>query len=169
VHRRALLRSLVPGAAALPAGCTGSGTDPDDDGAVTGTPTPSSATYRVVDRSVTVLANGCGAPTGEIDATLVPDSPAPDAERYRLTVSGVATGNDSCHTVRLASLDPGEPGGTMTLGVETYVPDADADAVCLECLAAIEYELVVTTVNGRPGRVAVTHDGKRAGHVELPE
>lgn len=169
MNRRALLRSLVPAVGALWAGCTGSGTDPNGDGTATDTPTPSSATYRIVDRSFTVLANDCGTPTGEIDATLDPDPPAPDAERHRLTVTGVATGNDSCHAARLAALDPGAPGGTMTVDVETYVPDSDADAVCLECLTAIEYELVVTTVNGRPGTVVVTHDGDRAGRVKLPE
>jgi len=168
VNRRALLRSLAPATGILCAGCTEDGTDRNGDRSTPGSPSSSPTTeYRVVDRSFTVLANDCGTPTAGISATVDPDPPAPDAAEHTVTVSGVATGSDSCHTARLATLDPGESGGTMTVGVETYVPDSDA--VCLECLVAIEYELVVTTTGGRPGSVVVSHDGERAGQVHLPE
>ena len=170
MNRRALLRSLAPATGILCTGCTGEGTDRNSDGPTPGSPSPSPTTeYRVVDRSFAVLANDCGTPATGISATVDPDPPAPDAAEHTVTVSGVATGSDSCHTARLATLDPGDSGGTMTVGVETYVPDSDADAVCLECLVAIEYELVVTTAGGRPGSVVVTHDGERAGRVHLPE
>lgn len=171
MNRRDLLRVLAPAAGALTAGCTGGGGDPDGTATATERPSasPTPTEYRVVDRSFAVLSSDCGTPTDDVRATLDPDPPAPDATEHVLTVTGVATGSDSCHTARLAALEPGQPGGTMRVGVETYVPDADADKACLECLIAIEYELAVTTVGGRPGAVEVTHDGEEAGRVELPE
>lgn len=171
MNRRALLRGLAPAVGGLCAGCTGNGAERTGNGAATDTATPPSPSpeYGVVDRSFTVLASDCGTQTSAVEASLDPSPPAPNAEDHVLTVTGVITGADSCHTARLATLDPGEPGGTMSVGVETYVASSDADAVCLKCLVAIEYELVVTTAGGRPGAVVVTHDGEGASRIALPE
>lgn len=167
MNRRALLHALAAGGGVGCAGCTGGRTGGDDSPE---TSTSSTAVpYRVLDRTFAAISNNCGTPVRAVDASLDPDPSATDASEYVLTIGGVIAGNDSCHRARLASLDAGSSGGTMTVGVETYVADAEPDAVCLECLVAIEYELVVTIAGGRPETVLVTHDGERAGEVTLSE
>lgn len=172
MNRRAVLRGAGGAGTVLLAGCTGASTGTDDPAetptdAETGT--TSEDPYRVVERSFEVVSNECGTTDESVTGSIDPPPPAPDASEHTVTVTGTITGSDTCHTARLAGLTRGEDGGTMEVAVETYVPKENADSVCGECIVAVEYELTVTTAGGRPDEVVVSHDGERAGRVDLPE
>lgn len=113
--------------------------DPTDDGTATGD-------LAVADTAFEVTSNRCGGASEEATVTV-------DGET--VTVDGLIRGSDGCHTARLAGTTV--DGGTLTVGVESYVPESEADEVCQQCLVDIEYTATVTTTGGPPDSVVVEH------------
>jgi hypothetical protein len=124
---------------------------PTDDGTATGD-------LAVADTAFEVTSNRCGGASEEATVTV-------DGET--VTVDGLIRGSDGCHTARLAgtSVD----GGTLTVGVESYVPESEADEVCQQCLVDIEYTASVTTTGGPPDSVVVEHGDERVTTADATE
>ncbi|MFC7177607.1 hypothetical protein [Halosegnis marinus] len=176
MRRRTLLGTAAAGAAALVAGCTGTGSDPGNgsDGDPTDSPNATATgggdgDYRVANRTFSVTSVECSTPASRVSGSIDPESPAPGAAESTVTLTGTLEGRNGCESARLASFERGPDGGTMAVGVETYVPEEDEGLACTQCLTAIDYELAVVVRGGRPGEVAVTHDGEAAGTVTFAE
>ena len=163
MNRRTALRTVACAAAPLLAGCTGSGGSPvdSDEEGPTGP--------RITDRSFAVTAVECALAAESTEARFTPEPPGPDATAYTVSVTDTISGDDTCHTARLADLRLGAGGEELTLAVESYVPAENEGTACSQCLVAIDYELTVTTTGARPAMVVVVHDGERVGRVSLPE
>ncbi len=73
-------------------------------------------------------------------------------------VSGTISGNDSCYSARLHSVELG--GRTLTVRVESF-DAAAADEICMEILVGITYELTVPIIGEPPDEVVVKHNGDR--------
>ncbi|MFD1515611.1 hypothetical protein [Halomarina rubra] len=118
------------------------GTEPTE-GSSAGTPS-------VADASLEVTNEGCGG--GPQEATVTVDGDT-------VTVDGVLRGSDGCHTARLAgtSVD----GGTLTVSVESYVPESEQGKACIDCIVDIEYTATVTLAAGSPETVVVEHGDER--------
>lgn len=165
MRRRALLRTVGPVAAALIAGCTGSGpgdrspTPTADSPTSTDSPTPG-RTPALVDRSFAVGSNECGTATNRADAHV---------EGGAVVVTGIIDGSNTCHTARLAGVELADGGDTLRVAVEAYVPDSEETPVCGPCIVAIEYRSTFTFEGGRPDRVVVSHDGEPVAEIPLPE
>lgn len=164
MRRRTLLAAVGAGAAAL-AGCTG---DPPDDGngdtgepSPTGTPaeTPSPTPTSTPTETPTPSSVGSDFEAGEAECGNGTDEAAVAFESDRILVEGTASGADACHTVRLAGVE--YEGGTLTVGVESYVPESEQDATCAQCLVDVPYTATVRFDGGLPDRVVVVHDGER--------
>jgi hypothetical protein len=145
-------------------------TDGTDDGTTTESPTDDTSTERptddgtatgdlaVADTAFEVRSNRCG---GSQEAATV------TVDGETVTVDGLIQGSDGCHTARLAgtSVD----GGTLTVGVESYVPESEKDQVCQQCLVDIEYTATVTTTGGPPDSVVVEHGDERVTTADATE
>ncbi|MWG33096.1 hypothetical protein [Halomarina oriensis] len=141
-------------------GTTDGSTDGTENGGTTddvGTPEDSGA-VAVADTAFEVTSNQCGG--SQQSATV-------SADGSTVTVEGVARGSDACHTARLAgtSVD----GGTLTVSVESYVPESEADEMCQQCLVDIEYTATVTTSGGAPESVVVMHGDEQVTRADALE
>lgn len=79
-------------------------------------------------------------------------------ENDAVGVSGTISGNDSCYSARLHSVELG--GRTLTVRVESF-DAAAADEICMEVLVGITYELTVPIIGEPPDEVVVKHNGDR--------
>jgi len=145
-------------------------TDGTDDGTTTESPTNDTSTegstddgtatgdLAVADTAFEVRSNRCGRSQEEATVTVNGET---------VTVDGLIQGSDGCHTARLAgtSVD----GGTLTVGVESYVPESEKDQVCQQCLVDIEYTATVTTTGGPPDSVVVEHGDERVTTADATE
>jgi hypothetical protein len=162
MRRRTLLAAIGAGVAAL-AGCTG---DPPGGGnGDTGEPSPTRTLTETPSPTPTPTETPTPSPAGsdfeasEAECGNGTDEAAVAFESDRVRVEGTASGADACHTVRLAGIEYED--GTLTVGVESYVPESEQDAMCAQCLVDVPYAATVRFDGGLPDRVVVVHDGER--------
>ncbi|WP_254544050.1 hypothetical protein [Halomarina pelagica] len=77
----------------------------------------------------------------------------------QVKVTGVISGKNACHSARLG--DVSLEGGTLTVPVQTYVPEQMKNATCSQCIVDIEYQASFTFGGEVPQRVVVTHHGEQ--------
>ena len=178
MDRRTALRVVTCAAAPLLAGCTGDGDRPTGSNgtampspqpAGSGTDTPTPTTPRITDRSFVVTAVECSPAADSLDARFTPEPPKLDAGTATVEVTGTISGDDACHTARLAGLRLGAGGEVLIVAVESAVPTDDEQTACSQCLVAITYELMVTAAGARPRNVVAIHNSDHVGEVQLPE
>lgn len=104
----------------------------------------------VADATFEVTNSGCGGGTNEATVSVDDDT---------VTVRGTIGGRNGCETARI--VDATVEGGTLTVAVETYVPESEGTQGCTQCLVDIGYVATVTVEGGTPDSVAVEHGGER--------
>ena len=195
MNRRRLLRALAAGTAAAVAGCTASpddgagqnGTNATDTIGTTttttsattasttdGTSTEATTTDRTSTETTTTDATGtadvtlastefhvvsqdCGQGTDDADVSY---------ESSAVIVEGVASAANTCYTARLRSATYDAGTDTLTVAVETYVPEENKGKSCAECLVDIQYAVTADFEGDLPGKVVVTHGGQQVASAE---
>lgn len=172
MRRRDVLALVAAGTTGL-AGCTGAGpagpgsespeptdspTDSPSD-SPTGSPSPSPTEtptpVTVTDREFEVLGVECGS---DAESAAVSHDSTGDSTG-RVTVRGVVTGNDTCHSARLVGASVTEE--HLRVAVESYVPEEDEGKACAECLVDIDYRATIVYEGDGPFDVVVEHGGER--------
>ena len=100
----------------------------------------------VVDTSFEVTSNDCGGGVDEATASVDGDT---------VTVEGTIGGRNGCETARIAETTVKD--GTLTVSVETYVPETEEPQGCVECLVDIVYTSTLTVEGGPLDAVVVRH------------
>ncbi|MFC7154889.1 hypothetical protein ACFQPA_05395 [Halomarina halobia] len=166
MNRRTVLGALTGGVTAALAGCLGGD---DADGDANGT-NDSNGTGGSNGTNGTNTTNGtdggASSITGEQFQAQSANCGTEDQSASvsfprdgQVKVKGVITGADQCHSARLG--DVSVEGGTLTVSVETYVPEEMANRTCGDCVVDIEYQASFAFDGTAPERVVVTHDGER--------
>lgn len=173
MKRRHVLRAGVPVGIALFTGCLGDGATPAD---ATASPTPSDAptdspskspsatptrNASLSDVSFTVTSNECGQSRNAAGLERADDR--------EVVLAGVIDGSDTCHTARLGDASISEDGVTLSVAVETYVPESTETKACGPCIVEIHYRSTFSFTGGRPDRAVVSHDGERIAEIPFPE
>ncbi len=170
MKRRTFLTTLAAGTTAAAAGCIGNSDDAGPGGTGNGsgngtgdasengsddTTTRPSVTLANTDFSV--VSQDCGQGTDDSDVTY---------QASAVAVEGVISASDTCYTARMkdATYDP--DADTLTVAVETYVPEENEGKACAQCLVDIEYAATVNFEGGLPATVVVTHGGKQVASAE---
>lgn len=164
MKRRTFLTTLAAGTTAAAAGCIGDSDDAGPGGNGNGNGSGNGSNDTTTQRSVTlastdfsVVSQDCGQGTDDSDVT------------YRasaVAVEGVISASDTCYTARMkdATYDP--DADTLTVAVETYVPEENEGKPCAQCLVDIEYAATMNFEGGVPAKVVVTHGGKQVASAE---
>lgn len=140
---------------ALLTGCIGGGTEDgdDDDEEGDGGEPPEETGISLAETEFEVLESGGGTRGDEVTVDT-------DAEARTVTVEGVLTGNNSCYTAELESVEYDGVEDILDVNVRSY-EDRDEDEMCAQVIKEIEYRLVAQFKDGLPGRTVVMHNGDR--------
>lgn len=162
MKRRSFLTTLAAGTTMAVAGCTAGpsddgdtgGTDPNDTNGTDGT---SGAAVNLLNTDFQVVSQDCG--QGANDSTV-------SYGESSVTVEGVVTGSDTCHTARLQDATYDAEADTLTVAVESYVPEENQGQACAQCIVDIQYTATADFEGGLPARTVVTHGGEQIASAE---
>jgi hypothetical protein len=116
--------------------------------------TKQTPTVDIIKEKFEVRGTECG--SGENKATI---SHEPIGSMSgRVTVEGSISGNNSCYNARLESITYDNT--QLCVSVSAYLPEANQDTICAECIVDIDYRTVLR-YNGVSGiGVAVMHNSE---------
>lgn len=156
------------------AGCTAGpsddggteGTDPDDSNdsnssndsnGTDGTDGTAGAAVDLLNTDFEVVSQDCGQGASNSDVSYGESS---------VTVEGVVTGSDTCHTARLQDATYDAEADTLTVAVESYVPEENQGQSCAQCIVDIQYTATADFEGGLPAKTIVTHGGEEVASAE---
>ncbi len=150
----------VAGCTAGPSDDGAGGTDPNDSNDSNdsnGTDGASGAAVNLLNTDFEVVSQDCGQGTNDSDVAYGESS---------VTVEGVVSGSDTCYTARLQDATYDADADTLTVAVESYVPEENEGQACAQCIVDIQYTATADFEGGLPAKVVVTHGGEEVASAE---